>query len=147
MSPLLTVLATYGVLLLSAVVPFVNAELYLIAAAALAPRDLLVPLIVAATLGQMTGKLLMYYAGRGAVHLPSARVRRAIATVRTRYADRSALGDLTILASASVGLPPFYVVSIAAGMLGIHVARFAALGTVGRAARFAAIVLAPQLFR
>jgi membrane protein YqaA with SNARE-associated domain len=146
--PLLTSLTTFGVCLLSAVVPFVNAELYLLGASALAPRGLVVPLVVAAALGQMAGKALMYWAGVGALELPGERLRRMVASVKARYpADGTggaALGGGVILLSASVGLPPFYVVSIACGLLRIPFARFFLLGLVGRLARFGVIVLAPQ---
>jgi membrane protein YqaA with SNARE-associated domain len=147
MSPLATFFATLGVCALSAVVPFVNAELYLVAASALAPRGLVVPLIVAGAVGQMIGKTVMYYAGRGAVRLPSERLRKGIATVREKYGDRRALGDPIVFTSASLGFPPFYIVSVACGLLRVNVVRFIILGLVGRLIRFSIIVLAPQLIK
>ncbi|HEU4630253.1 MAG TPA: VTT domain-containing protein [Gemmatimonadaceae bacterium] len=144
-------LATLGVCLLSAVVPFVNAELYLLAAASVASSRLAPALVVAAALGQMLGKSLMYYAGRGALRLPSERLRRMVATVERRYREEgaagAAVGSTVILASAGLGLPPFYVVSIACGILRIPFAQFFVLGLLGRLARFGVIVLGPQLAR
>lgn len=144
-------LATFGVCLLSAVVPFVNAELYLLAAAAVASSRLVPALVVAAALGQMLGKSFMYYAGRGALRLPSERLRRMVATVERRYrqegAAGAAIGGTVILASASLGLPPFYVVSIACGVLRIPFAQFFVLGLLGRLVRFGVVVLGPQLAR
>lgn len=147
-----TVLATFGFCVLSAVIPFLNAELYLLAASALAPRSMAVALVVAASLGQMAGKTVMYFAGRGAVRLPGARLRRMVAAAQARYAQhdtrgREAVGGAMILVSAFVGLPPFYVVSVACGMLRVPFVQFFALGLVGRLARFGVIVLAPQLVK
>lgn len=151
MTAILTFLTTFGVCALSAVVPLVNAELYLLAASAIAPRELVVPLIVAASTGQMAGKSVMYYAGVGALSLPSARLRRVVARVEERYRSAKAggatLGGGIILLSAVVGLPPFYVVSIACGLLRIPFVQFFALGLLGRLIRFTLIVLAPQILK
>jgi membrane protein YqaA with SNARE-associated domain len=146
-----TVLAALGVCLLSAVVPFVNAELYLLAASSLVAPQLAPALVVAGALGQMLGKSLMYHAGRGALRLPSERLRRMVASVEERYRQGgtggAAVGGTVILASAGIGLPPFYVVSIACGILRIPFALFFSLGLIGRLARFGVIVLGPQLVR
>ena len=151
MTMVLTFLTTFGVCALSAVVPFVNAELYLVAASAVAPRDLVGPLILSAALGQMAGKSLMYYAGVGALVLPSERLRRMVAQVEQRYRGAgtggATLGGGIIMLSASVGLPPFYIVSIACGMLRIPFMQFFVIGLLGRIVRFGLIVLAPQLLK
>lgn len=151
MSDLATVLGTFAICVVSAVVPFVNAELYLIAASAAVPPGVAWMLVIAAALGQMVGKSLMYYAGVGALSLPGARLQRMVAQVRERYegagATGTTLGSGVILLSASVGLPPFYVVSIACGLLRIPFAQFFVLGLLGRLIRFGVIVLAPQLVK
>ena len=147
MGELATWLTTLGVCALSAIVPLVNAELYLVAASAVAQRNLVVPLIVAAAVGQMAGKLVMYFAGRGAMQLPNERLRRAVSAVEARFRERAALGDTLILASSFLGIPPFYLVSVACGMFRVNVFRFAAIGLAGRLARFTLIVLAPQFVK
>lgn len=148
---LATVLGTFVVCVLSAIVPFVNAEIYLVAASAAVTPGVAWMLVIAASLGQMVGKSLMYYAGVGALSLPSERLRRMVAQVRERYqgagATGTTLGTGVILLSATVGLPPFYVVSIACGLLRIPFAQFFVLGLIGRLARFGIIVLAPQLLK
>ena len=143
----LTILGTLAVCALSAVIPVLNAELYLLGASALLPRSLAIPLVVAGSVGQMAGKVVMYYAGRGALHLPNARLQRAVATVHARYANRAALDGPVLFSSASLGIPPFYIVSVAAGVLRIPVWRFLVVGLCGRLLRFGVIVLAPQLVR
>jgi membrane protein YqaA with SNARE-associated domain len=42
-------------------------------------------------------------------------------------------------------MPPFYALSIVSGMLRVHIASFLLLGFLGRALRFAAVILMPQL--
>lgn len=151
MTDLVTVLVTFAVCVASAIIPVVNAELYLIAASALATPGVAWMLVIAGALGQMVGKSLMYYAGVGALQLPSERLQRMVAQVRERYqgtgATGSTLGTGVILLSATVGLPPFYVVSIACGLLRIPFLQFFVLGLLGRLVRFGVMVLAPQLVK
>jgi membrane protein YqaA with SNARE-associated domain len=147
MSAAMALLTTFAFCVISALVPFANAELYLISAAALASRELALPLAGAAALGQMAGKTLMYLAGRGAVRLPGARVRRALEDVRARYADRGAIGGVVLFASAAAGIPPFYIVAVAAGVMRVPAAQFIAIGLAGRVIRFGAVVLFPNLLK
>ena len=151
MPTILTFLTTFGVCAFSAVVPLVNAEVYLLAASALSSRELVIPLVVAAATGQMAGKSLMYYAGVGALRLPSERLRQVVARVEDRYRSTKAggatLGGGIILLSAVLGLPPFYVVSVACGLLRIPFVQFFVLGLLGRLVRFTVIVLAPQFVK
>ena len=144
---LLTILGTLAYSVLSAMIPVLNAEIYLLGASALLPRSLAIPLVVAGSVGQMIGKLVMYYAARGALHLPNARLQRAVATVHARYANSAALGDVVLFSSSTLGLPPFYIVTVAAGVLRIPVVRFTVIGLVGRLLRFGVVVLAPQLVK
>lgn len=151
MTALLAFLTTFGVSAFSAIVPVVNTEIYLLAASALAPRELAIPLVIAAATGQMLGKSLMYLAGVGALRLPSERLRRTVARVEARYQQAGAggatLGGGIIFLSAVVGLPPFYVVSVACGLFRIPFMRFLVLGIVGRLIRFAVIVFVPQAYK
>jgi len=63
---LLTLWATtFAVCVVGAIIPVVNTEIYLIAVSAMAPPEYVMPLVIAATIGQMVGKVAMYYAGRG----------------------------------------------------------------------------------
>jgi membrane protein YqaA with SNARE-associated domain len=131
----------------SAFVPVVNAELYLLAASAAAPRAFVVPLVIAAALGQMAGKTAMYFAGRGALRLRGRRANRALTEIQAKYRGHRAIGSALLFTSAAAGLPPFYIVSIACGVMRVGLARFLALGLAGRLVRFAAIVLVPQIVR
>jgi membrane protein YqaA with SNARE-associated domain len=129
----------------SGLVPFVNAELYLLAASAAAPREMAIPLVLAATLGQMTAKALMYGAGRGVVRIPGERMKRWIADAEAWARNRKNTGGGLVFVSAASGFPPFYFVSIACGMVRVPLAQFLALGFLGRFIRFGVVVLFPQL--
>jgi membrane protein YqaA with SNARE-associated domain len=145
-----TFLTTFGVCFFSAVIPIVNAELYLLAASALVGPHLTPFMIVGAALGQMAGKSLLYYAGSGALNLPSERLRRMVEGVQNRYRDGAAapaLGGTVLFASASVGLPPFYVVTIASGIFRIPFVHFFVVGLLGMLVRCAVVVLGPQLVK
>lgn len=145
---LLTVwLTTFGVALLSALVPVVNIEIYLLGASALAPSAFVVPLVIAATAGQMLGKTAMYYMGMGALKLPGTRWKVAMEKVNSHMEQHPRMGGALVFASASVGLPPFYIMSVAAGAARMNLAWFIVLGSLGRLIRFGVIVAVPQLVK
>ena len=139
--------STFGLCLLSGVVPVINVELYLISAAAVSPRRLALPLILLATSGQMVAKSLLYLAGRGTAQLPAVRLGDRVRAVAERMRSRPGIEHLVLLGSAVTGLPPFYAVSIASGALRVSFTRFLLLGWCGRCLRFSGVVLAPQAVR
>jgi membrane protein YqaA with SNARE-associated domain len=139
------VLGTFGYCVISGLVPFVNAEVYLLGAAALTPSELSVPLVLAATLGQMTAKAALYGVGRGVLTLPWTRTQKWVVQAQAWAEQRPKAEGSLILISAATGLPPFYVVTIACGMLRAPFVPFLVLGFLGRFARFGAIVLVPLL--
>jgi membrane protein YqaA with SNARE-associated domain len=142
--PLWLVAGTYLYCVASGFVFFINAEIFLLAVAAASPPAAAVPLVVAAVLGQMTAKSGMYLAGRGVLSLPFGRKQRRLeAAGRRLQASRIGPGGFTFL-SASVGLPPFYVVSILAGTLRIPFLVFFLPGTAGRLIRFGILAFSPQ---
>jgi membrane protein YqaA with SNARE-associated domain len=145
MSLLLLCLATFAVSIVSALIPVVNIEIYLLGAAALAPRAMAVPLALSATVGAMIGKVVLYYTARGAVRLPGERLRRGLAAAQAQLEARPRMGKLVYFASATVGLPPYYVMSLAAGACGMNLPFFLVAGFIGRLVRFTAIVLLPQV--
>jgi membrane protein YqaA with SNARE-associated domain len=156
-------LLTVAVSFVSAVLPIVNLEAYLGGLAALGHATLWTTLGVsgAAAAGQMAGKTLFYLAGRGAVRLPNRLHRHAQADhrsagpeQRTRAAAEdghnarwrawlegtpvTALG--LVATSASVGLPPFAIVSALAGVVRVPLASFVVAGLLGRWLRFAVVL-------
>jgi membrane protein YqaA with SNARE-associated domain len=137
-------LALLGMSVVSALVPVVNAEALVLAAAAAVGTDLAVAVAVAAAAGQMAGKGLLYAGGRGLSGTVSARSPRA-AALAERFHGRPRALLLVCLASAVVGLPPFYAMTVVAGLVGLHAAAFLAVGLLGRFVRFYALAAAPAL--
>lgn len=130
----------------SGLVPAVNTEAYLLALAALAPSGALVPAVLFVTAGQMLAKALLYLAGSGAVQSRMLAGREGrLACVRRRLEQMGRGASAVLFASALTGIPPFYLVSVAAGSLRVSLARFLLVGGSGRLLRFAAIVALPGL--
>ena len=132
--------------LVSGLVPVVNTEAYLLAVAAFAPSDRLLPVIVLTTVGQMIAKSLLYLAGSGVMgsRFLGARAAR-LDEVKSRL-ERAPTGVAALVfASATAGWPPFYLVSLAAGSLRYSLARFVLVGGSGRLVRFTALVSVSRL--
>jgi membrane protein YqaA with SNARE-associated domain len=143
--------AAFLVALLSGLVPVLNIEVYLVGAAVTVDARVLLPMALAAALGQTLGKLPYYYVGRGTISLPW--LRRKAATPG-RWAERAerwrgkaerrpvwGLGLVALSSFASV--PPFFVVAVLAGVVRVNVGLFAAITFVTRTARFLILVYAP----
>ena len=147
MTPFALLLSTLAVCSVSGVLPLVHAEFYLASVSAVTSDRLAVPLILIGAVGQMIGKSAMYLCGRGLVHLPGGRIKRRLAEAERRFKDRRGLGSAVLFMSAATGLPPFYLVTVASGMLKVPFPQFLLLGLCGRVARFALVVLSPHLVR
>ena len=145
MEILLLCLTSFAVCGLGALLPFVNTEVYLIGAAALAPRAMWVPLVLSGTVGAMAGKILLYYAGKGVVKLPGGRVKAGVEKMQAKMEARPTAGKVIYAASAFAGIPPFYVTTVAAGAVGMNFTFFLVAGFIGRLARFAAVVAIPAV--
>lgn len=146
-SPPLVALTTLAVCFVSAIIPLINAELYVLALAAALPRGLFLPIVTAAAAGQILGKMVMYLAGRGLYLLPAGWLRRKLDVIERTAAGYRTAEDLTLFASAVVGIPPLYVMSVACGMLHYRLVRFAAIAFGGRLIHFAVVFAFPHLVR
>jgi membrane protein DedA with SNARE-associated domain len=143
--------AALGYGLVSALVPVVNAEAFAAVAGHRGVPALVVVLGLA--LGQTVGKLLLFESarrgtgrlartfahrrrsGRGAARAErwAGRVRRWLSCRRTALP--------TVFVSATVGLPPLVLVSLAAGTGGLRPWEFATACLLGRSIRFAVLTL------
>jgi membrane protein YqaA with SNARE-associated domain len=92
----------------------------------------------------MTGKLALYWAGRGTGRMESPRVRRLLDRWRPYFAASTGKAAALIVVSSAVGVPPFFVTTLLAGAMRMGLASFVAAGTCGRLIRFAALVLVPH---
>jgi membrane protein YqaA with SNARE-associated domain len=138
--------ATFAFAFLSGVIPFVlNIELYLLAVAALtgAPAAAIVGL---ATAGQTAAKLVLYLVGKGALNFRWVK-KSASSKAADAFAKRPGGGLGVVAVSSVIGFPPLYAVSLLAGTLRLPLAPFTAIIIVGRVIRFAAVYLAPNLFK
>jgi membrane protein YqaA with SNARE-associated domain len=128
--------ATFVIAVVGSIIPIISIEVFLIAVAlTIGPADA-VPLVALAAIGQVLGKLPIYYATRGVSNL-NGRHRRWIDRMRV-WATKLHPSAL-LAASATLGLPPFSLAATAAGVLAIPMRTFALVVGVGRAARFAVI--------
>ncbi len=136
--------ATLVVAALSGIIPIINAEVYLVAVALLTrsvPLAIVLGLIVAA--GQMIAKIGIYKAfalgaDKAATKPKYAAKLEKAQKLMEKWKDKPLV--LTFV-SASVGLPPFFIVSALAGMLKINFKAFMLLGFLGRSIRFCLIAV------
>ena len=145
MNYLFVLLGTFAYCVGSAMIPVMHAEAYLVTASLLAPPELRWPLVIAATGGQMLGKVGMYYAGRGITLIPGERMQRRIKLATARYSDAREIGSGLVFVSAASGFPPFYLLSIGAGIVTFPLRELIILGFAGRFIRFALAVFLPHL--
>ena len=144
---MIVLLATFGVALASAWIPVIPIEAYIGGAIAESSQPWWA-LALAATFGQMLGKIVIFELGRQSMQWAWLQKRMAkydIEKYVTRLTEaterRPYYSDLVVLFSAIVGIPPFAVVSLVAGQLQMSLARFLVWGSIGRFIRFAAVAL------
>jgi membrane protein YqaA with SNARE-associated domain len=147
----LALLSSIGLGVVSAVVPVVNAEAYIVASQMTALAGA-IPIAVSVGIGQMVGKLLLFLGvrrGREFAIFQRRRhgdrprsVRPAVVRMRvmlTRLLDlvgQKRWGLPIVLLAAVVGIPPLYAVALLAGATKMPVFGFALTVLTGRVARF-----------
>lgn len=138
---------TYIVCVISGFVPVVNAELFLMIVSSTIEKNLFITILLLGTAGQMTAKSIMFYTGRGILHLSIEKYRAKMLEIRAKLESWRNRIDLFIFLSAFSGLPPFYVVALVAGTINIGFFRFFLAGFLGRFLRFGLAMLFPQFFK
>lgn len=135
----------FGLSIVSALLPWFNGEVIVLSLAALlrSPFDLGV-LVLAAAAGQMVGKCILYLAGFHAGTLRVAQSGR-IERWRARLRGQPLRAFALVFLSSAVGIPPLYLISIAAGTVGMAFPRFFSAAAGGRVVRFGALVFCPRL--
>lgn len=151
---------TLGYSAVSALIPVFNIEVYLVGLVSQQPQLQWWLLGLAAAVGQLTGKTLFYLAGRGSLRVPhwlhrhtrsrrGGRWSRWLQRLHDRFhhtaEHRPVWTVVVLLASASVGLPPFAATALIAGLAEVRLSVFLATGLAGRFVRFSAIALSPGL--
>src|SRR5688572_33143505 len=95
----------------------------------------------------MVGKSVMFYGGRGVKFLQRGRIKQKIDEAGDIMRRSSKSVGAFLFVSGATGLPPFYLVSVAAGVSGVSFVQFALFGTLGRFTRFMVVVFFPQLIK
>lgn len=131
---------------IGSIIPLIHTELLIIGIVTMAPGEHGLPLVLLATFGTMVGKTALYYAGRGMVGL-KIRNRDKIDRFLENAEKRQGLAGTVLFASAASGFPPFYVVTVASGILKLSVVTFIVIGFIGRFIRFMLVVYAPQIVK
>lgn len=145
-APLLLVLLVLVVSTAGSALPFSPVEPLIVLVGATSGPGVVAAVIVAATASHMVSKTLLFVgSGRARRSLP-ARHCSSVDRARALLSRRPALRAAVLLASAATSLPPFYPVTIAAGVLRLPLREFVILGTIGRAIHFTACALLPRLF-
>ena len=100
-------------------------------------------MVLTAAAGQMTGKCTLYWAGRGAVKIPGA--ERKMETWSGMWKGGKAGGTAVLFLSSTLGVPPFYPVSVMAGGLRVSFGRFVAIGVCGRLLHYGVVVFGTRI--
>lgn len=131
--------SAFAMSVVSGLIPFVNAEVLVAGAAVAVPPGYVIPVIVLCSAGHMVAKVGLYAGARWLPErLPAkARDRLERASDKTKRLEQA--GFTLVLVSAAVGLPPFYLITLAAGAMRMNLTWFIVVGLAGRGARFAAI--------
>ncbi|QBX56277.1 hypothetical protein EXE58_12900 [Nocardioides seonyuensis] len=142
----LLLLSIFAASVASALVPLINVEAILAVAASQQP-GITVALVLAATIGQMAGKVLWYWGGMHVdrapwvhKHLQKPKVAASLDRWHARAEGRPAFTAGLLLLSAAVGLPPYALTAVLAGVLRVPFWIFLVTGLVGRGLRFWAVV-------
>jgi len=124
---------------ISGLVPIVNGEAVVAGASLAAAPEARLALVAACAAGQMLAKITLYCLARWSPERLPRCTQQALARAREMRIGRRSTA-VVVLTSALVGLPPFYLVTLAAGALRIAPALFVIAGTTGTVARYAVIV-------
>lgn len=145
MTTLLMLFSLFAASVLSSLVPVVNAEALVLGSVLAAPPALTLLIVVVVTAGQVLGKVVLYRGGMGLVEARNVEKSRRARVLTERLRSHPRALQLVLFASASVGLPPLYLMAVVAGAARLPLWSFAVLCVAGRFVRFYALALVPAL--
>lgn len=133
-----------GLCLVGGFLPWVNAEAAVVGAALVLPPPLVPLLVVGAALAQVTAKGTLYglarWAPQGLPQKARAQLERLSGLARRRRYP-------TLFASSTLGVPPFYLVTLASGTVAVPFGAFLAAGFGGSVIRYAVVAITTLLVR
>ena len=134
----------FALSIVSALVPWVNGEILLLSLASVAPSTAArITLVFLASCGQMAGKCVLYWTARGARQTRESRWGEKLDHWANRFNTRPSRQLALVFISSTVGIPPFYVISILAGASRLDFKSFQVVGLCGRLVRFGLLVAIP----
>lgn len=142
----MTIAAAFLVGLTTGLFPFALAEATALAAGAIASPFARLGVLVAFSAGHVLGKMVWYTAGRAEQWIRNPRMRAHIEKAKVAAAEHPSASIGVIASSATLSLPPFHLLTLAAGIVKAPPLRFALVAFVGRLIRFGAIAAFPRLF-
>jgi membrane protein YqaA with SNARE-associated domain len=132
--------------IVSALVPWVNGEVILLSLTALAHSPWAKGLLaLSASAGQMAGKCILYWAGKGVIPLKTGQVKETISKWKGRFEQSPSKLLTLVFVSSAVGIPPFYVITILAGAFRVRFGPFFTVGACGRLVRFGVLAFVPWI--
>ena len=120
---------------LGGILPWINGEVVVAGAALLTPQSGLPVLVLACAAAQMSAKAVLYGVIRWVPERMPARARRFADRVEV-FRERRGLLVLAVFSGSAVALPPFYLVTLACGMLRVPFALFVIAGLAGTISRY-----------
>jgi membrane protein YqaA with SNARE-associated domain len=103
-------------------------------------------LILACALGQMSAKAAIYGVTRWAPQRLPTRARIFLERAE-KYRDRRRLLGVAVFSGAFIAIPPFYIVTLASGLLRVPFLLFLVAGIAGTALRYGFVVWAVLALR
>ncbi|MCF6378722.1 VTT domain-containing protein [Nocardioides KLBMP 9356] len=138
--------SVFGASIASALLPLINIEAILAVSVSQAPEHVW-GLLIAATVGQMVGKILWYWGGMHVdrapwVHrqLQKPKAKASLDRWHERAEGRPWFTAGLLFFSAAVGFPPYAITAVLAGILRVPFGIFFMTGLLGRGLRFWAVV-------
>ena len=135
---LLVLLGAAGTCALSGIFPWISAEVVVVSAALALPPSFLPLVVVGCAVGQMVGKGGLYAVMRWAPERLPERAQAVLAKAEGLGERPVYLGGATLTGAAS-GLPPFYLVTLAAGAARLSFFVFVLAGLVGSLLRYSLV--------
>jgi len=95
----------------------------------------------------MLAKMVMYLAGRGILKISLKKYEEKMNEILLKMQKWQSKTGIFLFTSSFTGFPPFYLVTIAAGMIKMNVIQFLIFGFAGRLLRFTLLLYFSYYFK
>ncbi len=142
-TPAWLLVGSFIVSFISSIIPVVSIELFLVAVTALLPPGFIPFSIVLGAAGNTAGKAVIYLTGSSIIRIPLKKYYAKIDNVKQKFEAWKWGQKSFIFISAAFGLPPFYIVSISAGIIRLKAEYLYLFGFLGSLVRYSLVILFP----